>query len=236
MVSVTREMAAGITREALVWYATLLASGKREFSGADFPDIRRRTLERYIAQIRAGWCNIRVVRRGRGGHGRVYALFSSDSPSAAATAEAERFAATWTTGPAASAVPCSTGDYASLRAYVGPEVPSERFERVLASKLIELAHSEGVRQLRPTQRLGWLRKGLSIALAAMPPEAAAGADCRRETVPATRDPMRLTPEEEAQNRRDIEVLRGWQPPPAVGRPQSLPVEWDTGIVGTRSTP
>lgn len=239
MVRVTPEMAE-ISPPALKWLADLQARSLREFTRSDFSHLDDRRLRRYISQIRAGadqgrpcWCNIQVVRLPD--HTVVYRLPPADTPSLHDPATAEAFANAWAQSPYSASAPCSAADYDSLRAYPGANVPRELFEAVLRSKLTEFAGSELATHANPAshsasrRRLTWLRIGIGIELTRQTTQTTTAT--ARTPPPPARDPMQLTPEEEAANRRDCERLKDWRPPPISPRngPLMPPIEWNADV-------
>jgi len=232
MTRITLAMAEHITAEALRWYAALLASGRTEFSAADFPDLPERTLRWYLAQLRQGWCDIRVVRRAQAGRPTVYGLppAADDQVGAAAQERAAAFASSWAARPESAQLPFSAADYAVLQAVAPATITPEAFNRALTSKLLELAGSDLARNARSGLRLAWLRTGLLRLLASMPAPGTTP-PAGRTPPESRRDPMQLSPEEEEINRRAVERLRGWRPPPISPQngPLVPPVEWDADV-------
>jgi hypothetical protein len=196
MIHVTPQMAA-IGHAALAWYAELLSRRQDEFTALDFPTVSERTVEGYISQLRQGWCDIRVVRRGKP---TVYGLPLPSAPAAAIAADtsaaAAAFAAAWAARPEAVTAPCSASDYQSLRSYLPGDVQPDRFERALTSKLIELSGSDLPAQARPARRLAWLRVGVERSLAAMAPAGPAAASANTQPhIPGM--PLPLDPPDKA---------------------------------------
>ena len=164
-----------------------------------------------------------MARRAAAGQPTVYAL-PADDPAAAADAgsrsEADSYARTWAARPESQAARCSAADYLVLRALAPAGTATEIFERALTSKLLELSGSDLASNARPGLRLAWLRTGLLRVLASMP-AAGAGPGPGRAAPEPVRDCMTLTPWEEEVNRRAVERLRGWKPPPI--DPASKPI-------------
>lgn len=235
MIHVTIAMAEQITSEALRWYASMLSSGRTEFTAADFPGLTDRALRRYVDQLRRGWADIRVIRRAQGDQPTVYGL-PADTPAPSASssqerADADAFASSWSSRPESSAAPCSAADYQVLRVLAPADTTTETFNRALTSKLLELAQSDLAHHARPGLRLAWLRTGLLRLLSSMP--AAASHASASSTAPAAPayDPMQLTPLEEEINRQACERMKDWKPPPIDPSlpPLHRPVEWNADV-------
>jgi hypothetical protein len=203
MIHVTPQMAAAVASSVLAWYADLLARGIVEFTVADFPAIPERTLRYYIAQLRHGWCDIRVVRRGKP---TLYGLPPAQDPGVQVADPAERaaFVAQWQARPEAQALPAFTAaEYEALR-LIYPSIPTADFERCLLSKLVQSAGSPDPSKTT-SGLVQWLTTGIGLALRASttPP----GADPSA----AGRSPDPLTPDYEY-DRYAAQVMAKWRPP------------------------
>jgi hypothetical protein len=161
MIRITTRMAATISREALIWYADLLSRDLTQFTAADFPTIAERSLERYIGQIRQGWCDIRVKHRGKP---PVYSLpvAAQEQTPAPDTTTRDAFCLLWQATVAAKALPAfGAGHYDSLRTLYA-DIPTADFDRLLLAKLLQNAGSA-----EPSKTIDgliqWLTKGIGMA-------------------------------------------------------------------------
>jgi hypothetical protein len=156
-------MAAAVASPALTWYAALLSRRITEFTAADFPEIPDRTLRHYIGQIRQGWCEIQVVRRGSP---TVYGLPAAVPDDADAVpvnpASRDAFVSLWSARVEAAALPSfAAGDYEAVRTLY-PDIPVAEFERLLLSKLLQRAGSPPPPQTT-AGLVSWLTRGIGMA-------------------------------------------------------------------------